>query len=295
MPPIARTVVLLLLLGASPACLTAQTVARDEAAYPRGQPLGEVTGQGYGPPRVKLPAGTPSAESHLVRPAVYASLSPPSESPLPAPQALDGLAADGPQALPHQAGSQADDRPASGLALPPPEVDSASTPAAGRRGAGNQKTGGLGGMPSLVTTASSLAVVLGLFFVFAWVIRRAAPRGSMLLPGEVIEVLGRAPLANRQQIHLLRCGNKLLLVSATPTGVETLTELTDPEEVDRLAGLCRAAQPGSATDAFRHVLQQFSQQRRRLGLPPGSDDGDAQPVNAGIHHRQDRMSEGYDV
>jgi len=294
MPPIARTVVLLL-LGASPACLTAQTVAQDGAAYRRGRPLGEVTGQAYGPPRVKLPPGTPSAESHDVRPAVYASVSPLSDGPLPVPQALDGPAADGPQALPHQAEPQTNNRPASGLALPPPGGDSASTPAAGRRGAGNQKTSGLGGMPSLVTTACSLAVVLGLFFMFACVIRRAAPRGSMLLPSEVIEVLGRAPLANRQQIHLLRCGNKLLLVSATPTGVETLTELTDPEEVDRLAGLCRAAQPGSATHAFRHVLQQFSQQRRRLGLPPGSDDGDAQPVNAGIHHRQDRVSEGYDV
>ena len=77
------------------------------------------------------------------------------------------------------------------------------------------------------------------------------------MPGEVVEVLGRAPLANRQQIHLLRCGNKLLLVSVTPTGAETLTEITDPMEVDRLAGLCQQAQPGSATAAFRKVLQQF--------------------------------------
>ena len=54
---------------------------------------------------------------------------------------------------------------------------------------------------------------------------------------------GRAPLAGRQHVHLLRCGSKLLLVSVTPGGAETLTEVTDPAEVDRLAGLCRQAHP----------------------------------------------------
>ena len=58
-------------------------------------------------------------------------------------------------------------------------------------------------------------------------------------------------------MHLLRCGNKLLLVSVTPVGAETLTEVTDPIEVDRLAGLCRQAHPQSATATFRQVLNQF--------------------------------------
>jgi flagellar biogenesis protein FliO len=114
------------------------------------------------------------------------------------------------------------------------------------------------GLPSLATTAGSLAVVLGLFFALVWMMRRASPKGSVLLPGEVVEVLGRAPLAGRQQMHLLRCGNKLLLVSVTPAGAETLTEVTDPLEVDRLAGLCRQAHPQSATAAFRQVFQQFA-------------------------------------
>ena len=116
----------------------------------------------------------------------------------------------------------------------------------------------VGGLPSVATTAGSLAVVLGLFFAVVWMMRRASPKGSALLPGEVVEVLGRAPLAGRQQMHLLRCGNKLLLVSVTPAGAETLTEVTDPLEVDRLAGLCRQTHPQSATAAFRQVFQQFA-------------------------------------
>ena len=44
-------------------------------------------------------------------------------------------------------------------------------------------------------------------------------------------------------------------------GVETLTEITEPEEVDRLAGICRQAHPDSTTAAFRQVFQQFAGQR----------------------------------
>jgi flagellar biogenesis protein FliO len=93
------------------------------------------------------------------------------------------------------------------------------------------------------------------------------PKGSRLLPSDVVEVLGRAPLAGRQQMHLVRCGNKLLLVSVTSGGAETLTEITEPEEVDRLAGLCRAAHPQSATATFRHVLQQFGRESEEVERP----------------------------
>ena len=115
-----------------------------------------------------------------------------------------------------------------------------------------------GGLPSLVTMGSSLALVIGLFLIVAFLMRRAKPSANAVLPDEVVEVLGRAPLANRQHVHLLRCGNKLLLVCVTPNGTETLTEITDPTEVDRLAALCRRNNNGSATANFRQVFQQFS-------------------------------------
>ena len=114
------------------------------------------------------------------------------------------------------------------------------------------------GLPSVATAIGGLAVVLGIFFLVAWGMRRAAPAGSGVLPGEVFELLGRAPLGGRQQAHLLRCGTKLVLVSMTPAGAETITEITDPAEVDRLAGLCRQAQPNSATAVFRQVLDQVT-------------------------------------
>ncbi|MBN2292620.1 MAG: flagellar biosynthetic protein FliO, partial [Pirellulales bacterium] len=115
-----------------------------------------------------------------------------------------------------------------------------------------------GGMSSLVTIVGSLALVIGLFLIVAFLMRRNTPTANMPLPDEVIEILGRAPLANRQQVHLVRCGNKLLLVCVTPNGTETLTEITDPAEVDRLAALCRRNNNSSSTANFRQVFEQLS-------------------------------------
>ncbi|HLA84372.1 MAG TPA: flagellar biosynthetic protein FliO [Thermoguttaceae bacterium] len=119
------------------------------------------------------------------------------------------------------------------------------------------------GLGTLWTTGGALALVLGLFCVVAWVMRRAAPKAALALPADVVDVLGRAPLGNRQVMHLIRCGGKLLLVNVTPDGAKTLTEITDPGEVDRLTALCEQTRPGGAATAFRQVLDQFSHARRR--------------------------------
>lgn len=110
---------------------------------------------------------------------------------------------------------------------------------------------------SVVTVVSSLAIVLGLLFGVTWVMRRAAPAGMQPLPSDVIQVLGRAMLSPRQQMQLVRLGDKLVLIANTPTGVQTLTEVTDRAEVERLAAACEAARGNSSTGTFRQVLSQL--------------------------------------
>ncbi len=114
-----------------------------------------------------------------------------------------------------------------------------------------------GDMPPWLSGAASLAIVLGLFLLVAWAVRRGMPKGTACLPSEAVEVLGRANLFGRQQVHLVRCGSKLLLVHISPTSVETLTEITDPAEVERLAAICQHPQASRASGPFRQVLQQF--------------------------------------
>jgi flagellar biogenesis protein FliO len=120
--------------------------------------------------------------------------------------------------------------------------------------------------PALLSMLGSLAIVLGLFFGLIWLMRRGMPKGTRLVSSEVVEVLGRASLGGRQQMHVVRFGNKLLLVSLSPGGAETLSEITEPAEVDRLAGICQQSHSNSATNAFRQVFRQFGDDRTAGGV-----------------------------
>jgi flagellar biogenesis protein FliO len=160
----------------------------------------------------------------------------------------------------------------------------AGTPLAprGRSSSGEASAAASG---TLLTTFGSLALVLCLFFAVAWILRRGSPHALSVLPGEVVEILGRASLPGRHQMHLVRCGHKLLLVAVSTAGADTLTEITDPLEVDRLCGLCREHHPHSATATFRGILQQLgrdsSEEPRRLAgktktrWSAGNEDDDA--------------------
>jgi flagellar biogenesis protein FliO len=113
-----------------------------------------------------------------------------------------------------------------------------------------------GGAGSLVAVGGSLLLVVGLFLLVAWVFRRASPGATGLLPVEAFEVLGRAWLANRQQVQLIRCGSKLILVTVGSSGVAPLTEITDTAEVERIASLCRHSRPAGAS-AIRRIFQKM--------------------------------------
>jgi flagellar protein FliO/FliZ len=147
------------------------------------------------------------------------------------------------------------------LPLPARKQDKEATPAT------DADASGRGGMPSLTTVISSLAIVVGLFLLMAWLLRRAQPRGSAVLPREVLEMLGRVPMPGKQQMQLLRLGRKLVLISVSPAGVETISEVTDPAEVDRIAGMCLEPNAQSATATFREVISELGSSKRKKRSP----------------------------
>ena len=104
----------------------------------------------------------------------------------------------------------------------------------------------------------SLAVVLSFFLLVAWLVRKSQPNSFLKLPGDVVQVMGRTPMAPRQQMYVVRFGSKLLLISHQPGQTQTLGEITDADEVQRLAGLCEANHPGSISSSFRDVLKQVT-------------------------------------
>ena len=233
MPVLARRLAFILLLVA-PASLAAQTFPPGAAPLPSwGSPVA-----GAEPIRSGADAGGVTAASFTSSASQPPGLEKPEASTAPAGSPQDAALS-----------------PITKSDLP--RLSPPGRPAEKERRAGSRT----GLLPSFLTIGSSLAVVLGIFFLLAWVMRRATPGTAGLLSSEVVEVLGRSPLTHRQQLHLLRCGRKLLLVNVCAEGVETLTEITDPEEVDRLLGLCRQSHPQSASAAFRQIFQQFTGER----------------------------------
>jgi flagellar biogenesis protein FliO len=136
-------------------------------------------------------------------------------------------------------------------------------PLSPRSGAG----GGQPAKPAPHSTANavgsvvgSLAVVLGLFLAVVWLSRRFSPKGAAPLPKEAVELLGRMTVTPQHTLQLVRVGGRLLLVALSPHGAATLTQISDPAEVERLSALCQRQQPESASASFRDTIRQLERE-----------------------------------
>jgi len=153
----------------------------------------------------------------------------------------------------------ATERPAQ--VIPPPSSERAQSKDAKTSGnAKGKPTNGSLSKPSSAnwgTTLGGLVAVLALFYLTAKVLRKSMPAAQRTLPAEVVQVLGRKPLDYRHSIHLIRCGSRLLVVGASQEGLTTLCEMTDPVEIDYLAGLCKPSEPTSVADTFNQLFRKF--------------------------------------
>jgi len=89
----------------------------------------------------------------------------------------------------------------------------------------------------LVTTASALLVVLAVFGVFVFVSRRFGNSRPVIggVPDDVVQHLGSTPLDAKTRVMFLKIGQRLLVIAQTQSGdPQTLSEITDPDEVERL-------------------------------------------------------------
>jgi flagellar biogenesis protein FliO len=106
------------------------------------------------------------------------------------------------------------------------------------------------------TAVCALAVVVCLILILARIFRRHAPLFSQALPTEALEVLGRRFLDQRQSIVLLRVGSRILVVGSSATGLQGIGELSDPIEVDLIAGMCRGSKNGQGVGtSFLNLLK----------------------------------------
>lgn len=92
---------------------------------------------------------------------------------------------------------------------------------------------------SLFSTTISLGLIVGTIFLVGRWMKRNGFQGTRSLPIEAFELLGRRQIESRVAVHLVRCGNRILILGVGAGGVRTLSEIDDPTEVERLTSTCQ--------------------------------------------------------
>jgi flagellar biogenesis protein FliO len=129
-----------------------------------------------------------------------------------------------------------------------------------------------GGLPSFGTVLTALAVVLLLALGIAKMLGRNpafAGTGRLASP---VDVLFRQNIDPKNAICIVRVGPRLLVLSSSANGLSTLSEITDPIEVEALTIELRAARE-SSDGALGFVSRWFDR-----SAP--TDDANARPVRS---------------
>ena len=135
---------------------------------------------------------------------------------------------------------------------------------------------------SVLQTLGSLFFVLTLFGCVAYWIRRGNKESNPQLSEETWQVLGRGNLAAKHDVQLVRLGNRILLLGHSPNTIQTLVEITDPEEVHAMLKCCHAKRPQSSIGFIRKLFAAFAGKSERTfdRINPGTHPGYVEPRDA---------------
>ncbi len=148
---------------------------------------------------------------------------------------------------------------------------------------------------SIWKSLGALLFVVVLIVVGAKLLGKHAPRLNGGIPTETLEVLGKRNIDQRQTIHLVRLGSRILVLGGSQQGLHTLAEITDPVEVDTIAGMCRRDEnDGKFTQGFLALFRrkpvtdnQTENEKHRPFEADASSEDDAEPKRIPIDFRSD--------
>lgn len=117
----------------------------------------------------------------------------------------------------------------------------------------------------ILRTAGSLAVVIGLIvacrYAMQWLERRAGGASGFSTqagsPSGLAEVLARYTVAKGTKLLLLKINARILVVSQTSEGMQTLSEITDPDEVASILIKTRDEEGASEASRFTQMLREM--------------------------------------
>ncbi|MDO4587145.1 MAG: flagellar biosynthetic protein FliO [Planctomycetia bacterium] len=109
---------------------------------------------------------------------------------------------------------------------------------------------------SLISVLGGLAIILGAFFACVLLLKRFSPRRITSIPETILETIGQKALTPRNQLYLIRLGSKLCLVALSPNQINSIAEITDPNEVAQIVEECRKAAQNE-NDAVPFLEKEF--------------------------------------
>ena len=139
----------------------------------------------------------------------------------------------------------------------------------------------------------ALAGVVGLILLLRWCGARFVPAAGRR-PNRAVEVLARCPLSPKQQVMLLRLGRRLIVVGECGSQLNSLCEITDPDEVAALVGQLQEDRSASVSRAFGTM---FWRSRRRFAPeetpadPPVLEDAEEQATVASAREELNGLRE----
>lgn len=104
--------------------------------------------------------------------------------------------------------------------------------------------------PSLTTPFVALLVVVVLIIVAAKVLGRKESAFRGAFAAEAFDILSRRAIDARNSLVLVRVGDKLVVIGLSPNGMNSLSEITDRAEVERLTNLSKTNEPQRASRWF---------------------------------------------
>lgn len=128
----------------------------------------------------------------------------------------------------------------------------------------------------ILQTLAALGVVIALILLLRAFLQRlgGAPAGST--NSGLVEVVARTGIGPRTQVLFLRINQRIIVVAQSSSGLQTLTELDDPEEVAWLLGRVESAKPMSISQGFRHLMHRAERDYNRAEMAASEDGGDEQ-------------------
>jgi flagellar protein FliO/FliZ len=132
-----------------------------------------------------------------------------------------------------------------GLVLAAPCIAKEAAPAAGR-----SVTEPLGAS-NFLQMFLGLAVVIGVIFVMAWLIRRMGHVQTRV--SGALKILGGLSLGQRERVVLVQVGENQILLGVAPGQIRTLHVLENPIEAD--TSRPTGGEPGSFAERLQGVLR----------------------------------------